>query len=404
MKKSYNLFRVNAFKKWWWKILAILAIISSVSMFSVRTLANQSSMPTSIPIEVKDPIEIIDYPSGFSLFPGETLEFNVTLQNIGPMNYSCILEFSLNDTAYQNKHIEFSNEIYTVVPGKQTLSAWLTVSPTAAPASLLLTIKHSLTSPSSSETEPEQSTDDSTSQTTNATAHPAYELLGGGARWAAREGKTVLYINWKDNWLNHLNHYSADGSSWTWFSQSTMDEWRNSVSQTLEQWGFEVTFAGDMPETLSDYDLVVIEASYAVEPRHAPLVKEYISNGGGVVILAGVPCYFSVYCRDWWPYRFGGTNLASIQEWFGGRFYANAGGVVRAVVNNPVGTSLHANDVVHTRDDPWGKSIVELNSNAQVIARWDSGEVYAFTHEYGEGRVFYHGGQSSTLSTQNESS
>jgi hypothetical protein len=390
MKKSYNLFRVNAFKKWRWKIVAILAIFSSVSIFSVRTLANQSLMPTSVPVEVKDPIEILDYPSGFSLFPGETLEFNVTLQNIGPMNYSCILGFILNDTAYQNRYVKFSSEIYTVVPGKQTLSAWLIVSPYAAPASLLLTIKHSLTSPSSAETEPEQSPDDSTSQTTNATSHPGYELLGGGARWAAREGKTALYINWKDNWVNH---YSTDGPSWTWIPQSTMDEWRNSVSQTLEQWGFEVTFAGDIPETLSDYDLVVIEASYAVEPKHAPLVKEYISNGGGVVILAGVPCYFSVYCRDWWPYRFGGTNLMSIQEWFGSRLFVNTGGVVRAVVDNPFGTSLQANDVVHIRDNSGGKSIVELDSNAQVVARWDSGEAYAFAHEYGEGRVFYHGGQ-----------
>lgn len=176
-----------------------------------------------------------------------------------------------------------------------------------------------------------------------------------------------------------------------------MDEWRSSVSQTLEQWGFEVTFSGDMPENLSDYDLVVIEAYYAIEPKHAPLIKEYISHGGGVVILAGVPCYFSVYCRDWWPYRFGGTNLMSIQDWFGGRFYVNTGGVARVVVNNPLGTSLQANDVVYTRDDSGAKSIVELNSNAQVIARWDSGEVYAFIHEYGEGRVFYHGGEFSTV-------
>jgi hypothetical protein len=386
VKKSYNLFRANAFKKWWWKILAILAIISSVSIFSVRTLANQVLMPTNIPIEIKDPIEIIDYPSSFSLFLGETQEFNVTLQNIGTMNYSCVLEFILNDTAYQNKYIKFSNEIYTVVPGKQNLLAWLTVSPNAAPASLLLTIKHSLTS-SSAETEPEQS--------------PGYELLGGGARWAAREGKTALYINWKDNWVNH---YSTDGSSWNWLPQSTMDEWRNSVSQTLEQWGFEVTFSGDMPETLSDYDLLVIEAIYAVEPKHAPLVKEYISNGGGVVILAGVPCYFSVYCRDWWPYRFGGTDLTSIQDWFGGRVFANTGGVARVVVNNPFGTSLQVNDVVYNLDKYDRKAVVELNSNAQVIVRWDSGEAYAFTYEYGEGRVFYHGGQFLTLPTHNESS
>jgi len=388
MKKSYNLFRANVFKKWWWKILTILAIISSVSIFSIRTLANQSLMPTSIPIEVKDPIEIIDYPSGFSLFPGETLEFDVTLQNIGPMNYSCILEFIINDTAYQNKYIKFSNEIYTVAPGKQTLSAWLTVSPTAAPASLLLTIKHSLTSPSSPE--PEQSPDGSTSQTTNATSHPGYELLGGGARWAAREGKTALYINWKDNWVNH---YSTDGPSWTWFPQSTMDNWRNSVSQTLEQWGFEVTFSGDMPETLNGYDLVVIEAYYAVEPKHASLVEEYIANGGGVAILGGVPCYFSVCCKDMWPYRFGGMDLTPIQDWFGSSRYVNTGGIARTVVDNPVGTSLNADDIIVTTTSYSMAAMTQLNSNAEAIVTWDLGTyVYSYTYEYKEGRVFYQGG------------
>lgn len=113
---------------------------------------------------------------------------------------------------------------------------------------------------------------------------------------------------------------------------------------------------------------------------------------------------FSVYCKDWWPYRFGGTNLMSIQEWFGCRVFANTDGVARAVVDNLFGTSLQANDVVYTRDDEWGKAVVELNSNAQIIAKWDSGEVYAFTYEYGEGRVFYHGGQFSTLPTHEGSS
>jgi len=217
-----------------------------------------------------------------------------------------------------------------------------------------------------------------------------YELLGGGARWAAREGKTALYINWKDNWLNH---HSTDGSNWVWISQSYMDGWRSSVSQTLEQWGFEVIFAGDMPETLSDYDLVVIEASYAVEPEHAPLIKEYVSNGGGLVILAGVPMYLSVYCRDWWPGTLGGTNLTSIQEWFGASTFADAGGVARVVVNNPVGTSLQVNDLVYDTNRNDRKSVIGLNNGAQIIAQWESGKVYSFTYEYGAGRVFYHGGQ-----------
>jgi BarA-like signal transduction histidine kinase len=40
-----------------------------------------------------------------------------------------------------------------------------------------------------------------------------------------------------------------------------MDNWRSLISSTLEQAGFEVTFAGDIPEEMNVYDLVVIEAS-----------------------------------------------------------------------------------------------------------------------------------------------
>jgi hypothetical protein len=30
-----------------------------------------------------------------------------------------------------------------------------------------------------------------------------------------------------------------------------------------------------------------------------------------------------------------------------------------------------------------------MNPDAQVIARWSNGPVFAFTHEYGNGRLYY---------------
>lgn len=219
-----------------------------------------------------------------------------------------------------------------------------------------------------------------------------YELLGGGARWAARDGEIALYINWKDNWLNHS---TTDGSDWWWepTAETDYEILKNAVIQTLEDRGFQVTCASDMPETLDGYDLVVIEAYYAVEPKHASLVEEYIANGGGVAILRGVPCYFSVYCKDKWPYRFGGMNLTSIQDWFGSSRYVNTGGIARTVFDNPLGTSLNADDIIVTTTSYSMAAITQLNSNAKVIGTWDPGTyVYSYTYEYGEGRVFYQGG------------
>jgi len=93
-----------------------------------------------IPFEVKEPLEILYYPSQLSLYPGETKEFNVTVQNHASVNYSVILDFSLDNTTYQETYVIFSNEIYTVILGQQNLTAWMTVESHAPPINVSLTI------------------------------------------------------------------------------------------------------------------------------------------------------------------------------------------------------------------------------------------------------------------------
>jgi len=95
----------------------------------------------TIPLEVKEPLEILFYPSGLSLFPGETKEFNVTVENNASMNYSVILDFQLSNATYQANYATFSNEIYTVIPGQQNLTAWLMVASNAPPTTSSLTIE-----------------------------------------------------------------------------------------------------------------------------------------------------------------------------------------------------------------------------------------------------------------------
>jgi hypothetical protein len=179
-----------------------------------------------------------------------------------------------------------------------------------------------------------------------------------------------------------------------------MDNSRSSIAQILGQAGFKVNFAGDIPQNLSGYNLVVVEAYYAAEPRHNALFRDYLSNGGGVVILAGVPCYFSVYCKDMWPYSLGGMDLTSLQDWFGCRYYVNTGGTARVTVNKPFGTTI-LNGTTLVASQGYSNAAVSTPSNStQVIALWDAmsplmpdlpppENIFAFTHEYGEGRVYY---------------
>ena len=364
-------------------LLASTLLILTITLGSFAVYAFQS---TSIPLEVKEPLEILDYPSGLSLFPGENVTFDITVQNLASIPYFVEFDFCLNDTDYQAKYVTFSNQNYSIAPGTQKLSAWLTVALTAPPASLIITIDRKTDMSSFS-----PSPDPSTPFNSNTSLTPSLKLLGGGARWAARNGTSALYINEKDNWVAH---HLTDGVDWAdWLPKWVMDNWRSSISSTLEQAGLKVTFAGDIPQSLNAYDLIVIEAYWAVEPKHAPLVKEYLSNGGGVVILRGAPCYFNVYCKNRWPGE-KGADLTSIQEWFGSSRYINTQGHSRLTVDKPFGTDLAYYDIVYTGITGSEKGVTSLNSNAQTIALWEWGTslTFAFTHEYGKGRLYYQAG------------
>jgi hypothetical protein len=93
-----------------------------------------------IPFEVEEPLEILSYPSEFSLFPSETIEFNITLQNHASINYSVMFDYQLDDSYYQANYVRFSDETYNVSSGIQTLTAWLFVEPNAPPTQASLTI------------------------------------------------------------------------------------------------------------------------------------------------------------------------------------------------------------------------------------------------------------------------
>jgi hypothetical protein len=369
-------------------------------------IANSSTSSESIPLEVKEPLEILTYPTSFSLFPGETVEFNVTIQNLASVNYSVALDFTLNDTTYQTEHVKFSNTTYTVTPGEQNINAWLKVAPNAPTGNFLVTITavrqgEESPTPKTSPSPPPEPSPTLTPSASNSTLEltPRCELFGSGARWAAGNGTSALVINWMDT---YEAHHLTDGADWgPWPEEELMERYTQSILQALEQNGFTVETAGDIPEDLSSYDLVVVHSYWAVEPKHNEQLRDYVSNGGNTVILAGVPCMLNVYCKDWWP---GGSTLP---DWIGGGYYVNAGGDVNITVNNPFGSSFLAGDnILHT--DSYSCAAVDSpTNNGQIIAKWDTGYqsypifgnqdttnytqnyAFAFTNEYGQGRVYY---------------
>jgi hypothetical protein len=345
-------------------------LCAAVLIASVGVVGGNIPQSGTINLEVKEPLEILPHSSLLILFPGETLEFQVTVENHASVTYNTSLSFSLNDTEYE-KYITFSNTVYAVEPGRNILDAWLNVSSTAPASKLEVTIKIVR--------DVEPSIPDGLA--------PSLELFVAGAVWAAGDGNSVLYINWYDN---YRTHHLSDGADWgPWWREGQLEQIKNVMAEVMEHKGFAVTCAGDVPENMSDYDLVVFEAWFAVEPQHGQIVRDYLNSGGSVVILSGVPCYFATYCKDLWPYVTGGLNLSSIQDWFGSAAFVNSGGTANLVVDKPFGTSLENQSKVYHIDAYGCYALASMSDEAHVVARWGDGAVYAFTHEYGNGRVFY---------------
>jgi len=207
---------------------------------------------------------------------------------------------------------------------------------------------------------------------------PSLLMLGAGAGWAAGNGTKALYIDWYDNAVAHSNASATDPNEFL--------PQRALVSYVLEQNGFNVSFAGDIPGNLSGYNAVVIESYWACEPTYEPIVRNYVSNGGGVVLLAAVPCYFAYDSKTWNP----GQDLSPISEWFGASFYwyTDASALAELVVDNPFGTSLQSGDVVF-RGTYHEAALTGMDADSQVLAHWSTGYNFAFTHTYGQGRVYY---------------
>jgi hypothetical protein len=228
---------------------------------------------------------------------------------------------------------------------------------------------------------------------------PSLVLMGAGAKWAAQNGNSTLFVDWEDNYLAHGN---TDGVNWgPWPAETDMKNWTDSTAYALTQAGLNVTLAGDIPSDLTGFNLIVIAAYWAVTPSNLAPIRDFIANGGGVVILSGVPEMFRTYCKDWWTYWRQTDPLSVNESQILGcdGDYVNTGGYANVTVDNPFGTNLLSGDTLFESTGISNAGIADpQNNGAQVIAQWNPGlygmptdltVAFAYTFQYGSGRVYY---------------
>jgi hypothetical protein len=220
---------------------------------------------------------------------------------------------------------------------------------------------------------------------------PSLTLLAAGAKWAAQRGNSTLFVDWEDNYVAHGN---TDGVNWgPWPTEVEMKNWTDSVAYVLNQSGSSVHLAGDLPDNLTGYDLLVIHAYWAVEPSSLAMVRDFIANGGGVVLLSGVPEFFRCYCKDWWTYRCPTDNASIGMDAILGcdGNYFNTGGCANVTVDNPFGTALRTGDTLIEGAGYSNAAVLNPHNGSQVVATWQAGPdvAFAYTYQYGQGRVYY---------------
>ena len=215
---------------------------------------------------------------------------------------------------------------------------------------------------------------------------PSDGLLGAATYWAGHYGSRALYVDFYDN---YLAHHDTDGSSWgPWPNVTGMWNSTVSINELLNQTGFEVIRAADIPANLSAFDVVIIDAYWACEPTQVPMIRSYLHNGGGLVFLASVADYFRCYCKDWWTWSLP-TDPLSINnsQWLGVNGFTSSGGTATITVNHPFNTDFVNGDIILQSSD--FSLSTAYGGNPNIVAEWGPGQIFAYGNEFGNGRLYY---------------
>lgn len=116
-------------------LLIIIAVSGPIAIAATYLWASRT-----MSLSVGEPLSITDCPTAIHVHPGENRTLSITIVNSATVNYSVALFFALNDTAYDESYVTFSNYTYNISPSTNNIEAWIFVDKKAPLAWLELQI------------------------------------------------------------------------------------------------------------------------------------------------------------------------------------------------------------------------------------------------------------------------
>lgn len=105
--------------------VSIMLFILIGAILGTAAAATYMWTTRTVDVQIEEPLTVTNFPTTLRTHPGENLTLDITIENIATVTYTVTLTFTLDDTAYQTSYVTFSNQIYTVNPGTNNLTAWM---------------------------------------------------------------------------------------------------------------------------------------------------------------------------------------------------------------------------------------------------------------------------------------
>ena len=118
-------------------ILLLIAVVASPVAFAASYYIWSTK---TVPFSVEEPLSVTSFPESIHFNPGENATLDITISNTANVNYNVELVITLSDPNYQEAYVQTSNQTYTIVPGENTISAWVAVNRTAPQSQQQLTV------------------------------------------------------------------------------------------------------------------------------------------------------------------------------------------------------------------------------------------------------------------------
>jgi uncharacterized membrane protein len=118
-------------------ILLLIAVVVSPVAFAASYYIWSTK---TVPFSVEEPLSVTSFPESIHFNPGENATLDITISNTANVNYNVELVITLSDPNYQEAYVQTSNQTYTIVPGENTISAWVAVNRTAPQSQQQLTV------------------------------------------------------------------------------------------------------------------------------------------------------------------------------------------------------------------------------------------------------------------------